>query len=130
PEQTSLRALTAQGDSEQWKTRNWRTEAGISRSDTPQHRPRRKLLGKRLSLPGRSARRRAASRNQRNWFAAIAGAMTWRRVSSSGATADAASVLANAMDQRHGRGRRPSKSSLATARDEGPGSKGLGPFSF
>jgi hypothetical protein len=32
-----------------------------------------------------------------NWFAAIAGAMTWLRVSSSGGIADAASVSVNAM---------------------------------
>ena len=63
-----------------WNTRNWRKEASISRSDTPQHRPRRKLLGKRLSPHDRSGRKRAASRNQTNWFAAIAGAMTWLRV--------------------------------------------------
>ena len=33
----------------EWNTRNRRTEAGISLSDTPQHQPRGKLLGKRLS---------------------------------------------------------------------------------
>ncbi len=36
------------------------------------------------------------------------------RVSSSGEIADAASVLANAMDQRHGQGRRRSRNSLTT----------------
>ena len=129
PEQTSRRAFTAQGDLERkWNTRNWRTEAGIRGSDTPQHRPRRKLLGKKLSPHGRSARRWAASRNQRNWCAAIAGAMIWLRVSSSGGIADAASALANAMGPRRGRGRRRSRSSFATSWEEGPGSKGLGPF--
>src|ERR1035437_3926320 len=98
PEQTSRRALTAQGDSEQWNRRNRRTEAGISRSDTPHLRPG--PPGKRLTPQGRSGRRWAASRNQRNWFAAIAGAMTCRRVLSSGGIGDAASALANAMDQR------------------------------
>ena len=97
-----------------WKTRNWRREASISRSDTQQHRPRRELLGKRLSPHGRSGRRQVASRNQRNWSAATVGAMTWRRVSSSGGIADAAVVLANAMGQRRGQGRRRSRSSLAT----------------
>src|SRR5271157_5973989 len=96
PEQTSRRALTAQGDSEQWKTRNWRTEAGISRSDTPQHRLRRKLPGKRLSPHGRSGRSRTVSRNQANWFAAIAAVMILLRASSTGGIADAASVLVNA----------------------------------
>ncbi len=93
----------------------------MRRSDTPQHRPRRKLLGKMLSPLGRSGKRWAANRNQTNWFAAIAVAMTWLRVSSSGAIADAASVSANATDQRHRRGRRRSRSSLATRWEEGPG---------
>src|SRR5271157_3742478 len=129
PEQTSRRALTAQGDSEQWDMGDWRTEAGIGQSDTPQHRPQRVLLGKRLSLHGRSGRRPAASRNQRNWFAAIAGAMTWLRVSSSAEIADAASVLVNAMDQRHGSGRLNSRSNLATTWEGTGRPKGLGPFS-
>ena len=98
------------------------------RSDILHLRPGRKLSGKRLSPHGRSGRRRAASRNQRNWFAAIAGAMTWLRVSSSGGIADAASVSVNAMGRRPGRGRRRSRNSSNTTSDEGPGSKGLGPF--
>jgi hypothetical protein len=65
------------------------------RSDTPYHWPRwirwtwrsrsarrqpgKKPPGKRLRLHGRSGRRWAVSRNQRNWFAAIAEAMTWLR---------------------------------------------------
>jgi hypothetical protein len=97
-----------------WNTRNWQTEAGISRSGTPRHRPRRKLLGRKLSPHGRYERRWAASRSQRNWVAAIAGAMTWLRVSSSGGIADAASALVNAMGRRHGRGRRRSRNSLTT----------------
>jgi hypothetical protein len=109
-------------------------EAGINyRSDAPRprhcgirwtrrvwpmrRRPRRKLLRKRLSLHGRSGRRWVASRNQKNWFAAIAGAMTWLRVLSSGGIADAASVLVNTTDQRHGRGRRRSRNSFATTCD-------------
>src|SRR5271167_5277840 len=36
--------------SSKWNTRNWLREAGISRSDAPQYRPRRKLTGKWLSL--------------------------------------------------------------------------------
>ena len=119
------------GDLERWNTRNWQTEAGINRSDTPLHspcgirwmrrgrsvgrRPGRKLPGKRLSLHGRSGRRCAVSRNQTNWFAAIAEAMTWLRVSSSGGIADAAGALVNAMAQRHGRGRRRSRNSLTTS---------------
>ncbi len=127
PEQTSRRALTAQGDLERkWNTRNWRTEAGINyRSDTPQHRPRGKLLGKKLSPHGRSGRSCAANRSQRNWFAVTAGAMTWLRVSSSGGIADAASALVNAMDQRHERRRQRPRSSSTTTCAEGPGSKGL-----
>jgi len=77
---------------------------------------------------GRSGRRRAASRNQGNWVAAIAGAMTWLRVSSSGGIGDAASVSVNAMGRRPGRGRRRSRNSSNTTSDEWPGSKGLGPF--
>jgi len=73
---------------------------------------RKKTARKGLSLHGRSGRRCAVSRNQTNWFAAIAEAMTWLRVSSSGGIADAASVLVNAMAQRHGRGRRRSRNSL------------------
>ena len=48
PEQTSRRALTAQGDLErEWNTRNWRTEAGINyRSDTPQSSARKKAARK------------------------------------------------------------------------------------
>ena len=115
PEQTSRRALTAQGDLERkWNTRNSRTEAGISRSDTRQHLLRRKLLGKKLNPQGSFGRSCTANRSQRNWFAAIAGAMTWLRVSSSGGIADAASALVNAMGRRHGRGRRRSRNSLTT----------------
>jgi phage terminase large subunit len=55
-------------------------------------RPGRKLPGKRLSLHGRAERRQAISLNQKSWFAGIAGAMTWLRVSSNGGIADAASV--------------------------------------
>src|ERR1039458_3355836 len=107
----------------EWNTRNWRRKAGVNcRSDTPHLRPG--PPGKRLTPQGRSGRRWAASRNQRNWFAAIAGATTWLRVSSSGGIADAASVSANAMGRRHGRGRRRSSSSLATTWKEGPGRKG------
>jgi hypothetical protein len=60
---------------------NWRKES-VSLSDTPQPLSRGKVFGKKRSSRGHPGRRRAASRNQRNWFAAIAGAMTWRRVSS------------------------------------------------
>lgn len=131
PEQTCRRAVTVQGDLERkWNTRNWRMEAGISRSDTPQHRPRGKLLGKKLSPDGRSGRRRAANRSQRNWFAATAGAMIWLRVLSSGGIADAGSASANAMDHRHVRGRRSSRSSLTTTWEGDRARKGLGPFSF
>jgi hypothetical protein len=98
------------------------------RSDILHLRPGRKLSGKRLSPHGRSGRRRAASRNQGNWVAAIAGAMTWLRVSSSGGIGDAASVSVNAMGRRPGRGRRRSRNSSNTTSDEWPGSKGLGPF--
>src|ERR1039458_5165039 len=101
--------------SAKWNTRNWRRGTGINcRSDTPHLRPGKKLTGKGLSPHGRSGRRWGASRNQRNSFAATAGAMTWLRVSSNGGIADAASVLVNAMDQRHGSGRRNSRSNLAT----------------
>ncbi len=98
----------------EWNTQNWRTEARTSRSHTPQLRPGRKLLGKRLSQHGCSGRRWAARGNQMNWFAAIAGAVIWLRVSLSGGIADAASVLVNAMDQWHGRAKRRSRSSLTT----------------
>ena len=98
------------------------------RSDILHLRPGRKLSGKRLSPHGRSGRRRAASRNQGNWVAATAGAMTWLRVSSSGGIGDAASVSVNAMGRRPGRGRRRARNSSNTTSDEWPGSKGLGPF--
>ena len=75
---------------------------------------RKKAAPRKAKPHGRFGRRWAVSRNQTNWFAAIAGATTWLRVSSSGGIADAASVSVNAMDQRHGRGRRRSRSSLAT----------------
>ena len=130
-EQTSRRALTAQGDLERkWNTRNWRTEAGICRSDTPQHRPRGKLLGKKLSPHGRCGRSCAANRSQRNWFAATAGAMIWLRVLSSGEIADAGSASVSATVRRHQRRRQRPRSSSTTTCAEGPGSKGLGPFSF
>ena len=96
-----------------WNTRNWRRKAGTNyRSNTLHLRPGRKLTVERLSPYGRCGRRPAASRNQRNWFAAIVGAMTWRRVSSSGAIADAAGVLVNAMGRRHRQGKRRSRNSL------------------
>ena len=47
----------------------------------------------------------------------LRGAMTWHRVSSSGATADAASVSVNATGPQHGRGRRTSRSSSAPGRE-------------
>jgi hypothetical protein len=113
----------------EWNTRNRRTEAGMNyRSDILHLRPGRKLSGKRLSPHGRSGRRRAASRNQGNWVAAIAGAMTWLRVSSSGGIGDAVSVSVNAMGRRPGRGRRRSRNSSNTSSDEWPGSKWLGLF--
>ncbi len=98
------------------------------RSDAPHHRPSRirrtrrgrpvrRLPRERPSRHGRSVRRWTASRNLTNWGAAIAGAMTWLRVSSSGGIADAASVSVNAMARRHGRGRRRSRNSLATTCD-------------
>jgi len=77
-------------------------------------RPGRKLPRKRLSLYGRFGRRGVASRKQTSWFAAIAEARTWLRVSSSGGIADAASVSVNATGRRHGRGRRRSRNSLTT----------------
>ncbi len=66
----------------EWNARNWQTEAWINyRSDTLHRRPGRKLTGNRLGPQGRSGRRRAASLNQGNWFAAIAAATTWLLVS-------------------------------------------------
>ena len=115
----------------EWNTRNRRTEAGMNyRSDILHLRPGRKLSGKRLSPHGRSGRRRAASRNQGNWVAAIAGAMTWLRVSSSGGIGDAASVSVNAMGRRPGGGGRRSRNSSNTTSDEWPGSKGSAPFVY
>jgi hypothetical protein len=70
------------------------------------HWPRIELSGIRPSPHGRSGRRREASRSWRNCSAAIAGAMIWLPVSSSGGIGDAASVSANAMDRRPGLGRR------------------------
>jgi hypothetical protein len=113
PEQTSRRAHTAQGDLRRWNTRNWRKES-ISLSGTPQPLPRGKVFGKKLSSRGHPGRRRGASRNQRNWFAVIAGAMTWLRVSSSGGIADAANALVNAIGRRHGRGKRSTSNSFTT----------------
>jgi len=116
----------AQGDLERkWNTRNWRTEASISRSDTHQHRPRGKLLGKKLSPQGRCGRSCAANRSQRNWFAATAGAMIWLRVLSSGEIADAGSASVSATVRRHQRRRQRPRSSSTTTCAEGPGSKGL-----
>jgi hypothetical protein len=45
-----------------------------------------------------------------------------------GGIADAASVSLSAMGLRHGRGKRRSRSSLATTGKKGPSPKGLGPF--
>jgi|GEM_PF-4160848 len=109
-----------------WRSGNRRTRQGRA----VRLRSGRRLPRERSSLRGRAGRRSAASRNQTNWFAAIAGAVTWPRASSSGGIADAATVSVNAMGRRHRRGRRRSKSSSATTRDEGPGWKGLGPFSL
>ena len=87
----------------------------VRSEDFPLHeRSGRKLPRERPSRHTRSRRRWVVSRNQISWFAAIAGAMTWLRVSSSGGIADAASVSANAMGQRRERGRRRSASRLAT----------------
>ncbi len=97
-----------------WNTRNRRTKAVISQSNTPQLRSGRKLTGKRPSPHGRSGRRWAASRSLTNWFAATARAMIWLRVSSSGGIADVASVLVNAMGLRQRRRRLRSRSSFTT----------------
>jgi hypothetical protein len=75
-------------------------------------RSSRRLPREKPSPHCRAGRRRAISRNQTSWFAAIAGAMTWLRVSSSGGIADAASVSVNVTGRRHGRGWRKSRSSL------------------
>jgi hypothetical protein len=128
PEQTSRRAATAQGDleMEQVKLANASGhELSIGHSPSS---ARKKAVRKKAEPQSRSASRRA-SRNQGNWVAAIAGAMTWLRVSSSGGIGDAVSVSVNAMG-RPGRGRRRSRNSSNTTSDEWPGSKGLGPFSF
>ncbi len=119
---------------------NYRSDAPHPRPSrirwTRRGRPVRRRSGRRLprerpSLHGRSGRRWAVSRNQTSWFAAIAGAMTWLQVLSSGGIADAANVSVNAMGRWHGRGRRKLRSSLVhDVRYKGPGSKGLGPFSF
>src|ERR1035437_9570342 len=53
--------------------------------------------------------------------------MIWLRVSSSGAIADAASVLVNAMDQRQGSRRRNSRSNLATTWEGDRARKGSAP---
>jgi hypothetical protein len=129
PEQTSRRALTAQGDLEGMEHAKQANGSGheLSIGHSPSS-ARKKAVQKKAESPGRSGRRRAASRNQRNWVAAIAGAMTWLRVSSSGGIGDAASVSVNAMGRRPGRGRRRSRNSSNTTSDEWPGSKGLGPF--
>ena len=79
----------------------------------------RKLTRQRPSPHRRSGRRHTTSRSQRNWFAPIVGAMIWRRVSSSGAIADAASALLNAMGRRHGREKRRSRSNLIPRRERG-----------
>src|ERR1035437_1168021 len=53
--------------------------------------------------------------------------MIWLRVASSGAIADAASVLVNAMDQRQGSRRRNSRSNLATTWEGDRARKGSAP---
>ena len=73
---------------------------------------RKKAAREKPSPYRRFGRRGAISRNQASWFAAIAGAMIWLRVSSSGGIADAASVSVSVMARRHRRGRRRSMSSL------------------
>ena len=91
----------------------------------------RKKAASREATPARPLRkRRIVSRNRTTWFAAIAGAPTWLRVSSSGGIGDAASVSVNAMGRRPGRGRRRSRNSSNTISDEWPGSKGLGLFAL
>src|SRR5437868_12422660 len=129
PEQTSRRALTAQGDLEGMEHAKQANGSGheLSIGHSPSS-ARKKAVRKKAESHGRSGRRRAASRNQGNWVAAIAGAMTWLRVSSSGGIGDAASVSVDAMGRRPGRGRRRSRNSSNTTSDEWPGSKGLGPF--
>jgi hypothetical protein len=81
------------------KPRNCPRKASASLYDTPQLRHRKGLSGIRPSQQGRSRRRREASRSWRNCSAAIAGAMTWLPVSSSGEIADVARVSVNAMDR-------------------------------
>ncbi len=134
PEQTSGRGLTAQGDLERMEhaklAKGNGHESPIGRSTSLAEREQkdaarlgvktaiRKKATPRKAKPAPLLRRSAASRNQTNWFAAIAGAVTWPRASSSGGIADAATVSVNAMGRRHRRGRRRSKSSSATTRDE------------
>jgi len=89
---------------------------------------RKKAVRKKAESP-RPLRKEAGSKSKSGKLvAAIAGAMTWLRVSSGGEIGDAASVSVNAMGRRPGRGRRRSRNSSNTTSDEWPGSKGLGPF--
>ena len=84
----------------------------------------RKLSREKPSLHDRSGIRSVLSRNQTSLLAAIVGATTWPRVSSSGEIADAANVSVGDMGRPHGRVGRRSRSSMATNREEGPALKG------
>jgi hypothetical protein len=113
-----------------WNKRNWRTEAGISRSGTLQHRPRRKVTGKKADS-ARPLRKEKSSKSKSD-----------RLVCRYCGSDDLAPSFIKRRDRRcrkcfskrYGSAARARKAKvkkqLNTTSDEGPGSKGLGPFSF
>jgi hypothetical protein len=70
----------------------------------------RKKAAPRKAKPARPLRKEMGSKSKSNKLVCrYYGSDAWLRVSSSGATADAASVSVNAMGRQHERGRRRSK---------------------
>src|ERR1017187_7679051 len=59
---------------------------------------------------------------------AVVGSRSLSTSSRNRATARRSAYLDYRLDQRHGRGKRRSRNSLATTWKKGPGPKGLGPF--
>jgi hypothetical protein len=95
---------------------------GTDAARSPDQKAVRKKTVPSEAKPARSLRKEMVRKsNQTNWCAAIAGATTWRRVSSSGGIAAAASVSANATGRRHERRSRRSRSKSARGAGSGPG---------
>ena len=130
-EQPCRRAATAREVYRKWNSRNWQTEPGKHhrrdarsrevRSTPLGQRPKRRLAraARRRALGGQGTR--ATNQSPTNWSAAIAAALIWLRVLSSGAIAGAASASVSATGRPLGGASRRSGNSPGSEVNSGTG---------